>query len=198
MTVLFIFILFLISGLLAAKLLTSLKKIKTNEEEAGRNIVDLQNRVDALELQTGMLQTDCQRLQRQLLDISSRIASAKATAKDNTRDDNERTTPIQNVGNGYLSNVIQSGNGYFRELMPTADYTSKFIATKAEEPDTITFEPIDLKTLRSNDGLDRAVHITGDIPVEEATGFGVTKPGRAKFDGDRWNIVTPCQIYYVR
>lgn len=197
MTALLIVILVIMLAMLAGWTNSSLKKQSGKLEDADRNIVDLQNRLDALEMQVGTLQSDNQRLQRHLTELGTKVARMKAKTQTTDGADSGNKVNV-NPSAGYFGNVISSGSGYFRELMTTPDYTAKFTASKAEAPDTRYFEPLDLNTILSNDGLSLALSVTGETAADDARSFETVSKGIARFDGERWNIVSPCKITFIR
>ncbi|MCH5245259.1 MAG: hypothetical protein J1E84_02260 [Muribaculaceae bacterium] len=156
----------------------------------------LQNRVDALEFELTAIQGECQRLTRRLLSVEAELSK-----KEKQPESRQPEAAVESrSGTRYFANVINSGQGYFRGLLNEPDYTAKFVA-KADEADPINimhFEPIDLKTLLSNDGLDKAITIVGDVPAEEARSLLVELPGVANLVGSRWIIVSPCKVSFIR
>lgn len=174
---------------------TTVKQLKEMTTTLAADRSDLQNRVDALEFQLTSLQGENQRLAREVLSLSAKDTAAKKQRVV------AQTESVESVtGTRYFANVIDSGQGYFRGLLDTPDYTAKFIAkaSPADPINTMEFEPVDLKTLLSNDGLDKAISITGDVPAEEARSMKVLAPGIATLTGSRWIIISPCKVTFQR
>ncbi len=195
MVITLICILFLLILLFAVKAATTAGAFKKRFEESDRMIVELQNRVDALEMQAGIAQSDCQRLTRQLLDLTNRMADVTAAGRRRAASDREGAVkPVA----GYFDNAVNSDNPYFRQLLGSRGNDTKFAVTATDDPEVVTFEPTDMAALLSSGGSDSVLLITGDVTAGEASSYGVSKPGFARHDGERWIVVSPCQIYFIR
>ncbi|MCH5347601.1 MAG: TMF family protein [Muribaculaceae bacterium] len=173
-----------------------IKKLKETVANLATDRNNLQNRVDALEFQLTALQADSQRLSRELLSITAK-AAAPAPAKTADEPSKEATAP-DTSGTRYFANVINSGQGYFRAILDAPDYTVKFIAraNPANPSASMLFEPVNLKTLQTNDGLDKAVTIVGDVPPVSAVAMVVEQPGIATLAGNRWIIERTCKVSF--
>lgn len=109
----------------------------------------------------------------------------ESSSKNKKEPDTEPLPPP--TKEGYLG--IVKGYGFFNDVYSSQKDESKFKVWFKSNGKEAEFDLIDLRRIKSFDGIEKAVHFdTTEASLQEASSYETLKRGKAIKDGDIWEI----------
>lgn len=198
----------IISLVIAIVALAEASKFNKRLDKHGNDIYNLKQSADSrfasASRQNGS--DDYYQLKSRLRILEDEVKALKRTK--NAFDDNRVSpytpkptpVPVVETQKGYFGQPTQADRGYFRSFLAARDSEARFLAEKKNN--IANFEPLlnsraELETLLHTDAAKLAVDFEG-CSLQEANQATVSKPGVAKFEGNRWYITQKALVALTR
>ena len=149
--------------------------LKMQEQDVPKkNLMNRDN--DAIKIQV-------QNILERLLVVENIIKESSTKNKKESR-----LEPVpERAKEGYFG--IVKGYGFFNDVYSSQKDESKFKVWFKSNEKEAEFDLIDLRRIKSFDGIEKAVHFdTTDASLQEASSYETLKRGKAIKDGDIWEI----------
>ena len=131
------------------------------------------------------------KLECRLNELEGKINSLLKENKLQSSSINIQKEKVKNSREAYFGMV--KGEGFFNDVYSVNKDESLFKITFLDS-DKVSFVPLELNKIRFIDGIEKAVHYTGEKSLKEATSFIVKSEGYAVRKDDVWEIKDKVEI----